>query len=66
MSIVSKLISFFVTAFTFWASLITPSVSAPVPEIKQDDFVPVMRFIASSVTPIYKLSVIREAKDLLP
>lgn len=55
MSIISKIISSIVAAFTFWASLITTSVSAPVPEIKQDDFVPVMRFVASSDTHIQTL-----------
>lgn len=34
--------------FTFIASLISPFFTAPVPEIKQDDFVPVMRFVATS------------------
>ena len=33
----------------------TPSYTAPVPEIKQDDFIPVMRFVATSDTHIEKL-----------
>lgn len=55
MSIFSKLISFLVSIFIFEASLITPSFVAPVPEIEQDDFVPVMRFAASSDTHIQTL-----------
>ncbi len=55
MSMVSKLISIFAAIFTFLASLITPSFVAPVPEIKQDDFVPVMRFAVSSDTHIQTL-----------
>lgn len=55
MSIVSKIISLIVAVFTFAASFVTSSVSVPVPEIEKDDFVPVMRFAASSDTHIQTL-----------
>ena len=38
--------------FTFIATLITPSYVADVPEVKDDDFIPVMRFVATSDTHI--------------
>lgn len=55
MSIVSSLISVILSIFIYFASLITPSFTAPVPEMKQDDFVPVMRFVATSDTHIQTL-----------
>lgn len=55
MSIVSIITSIILSIFTFFASLITPSFVAPVPEIKQDDFIPVMRFVATSDTHIESL-----------
>ncbi len=55
MSIASFLTGIILSIFTFFASLTTPSFVAPVPEMKQDDFVPVMRFVSSSDTHIEKL-----------
>lgn len=55
MSISSILISIVLSLFTLFASFMTPSYVAPVPEIKQDDFIPVMRFVATSDTHIEKL-----------
>ncbi len=55
MSITSFLTGIILSIFTFFASLITPNFVAPVPEIKQDDFVPVMRFVATSDTHIENL-----------
>ncbi len=55
MNIASILISIILSIFTFLASLISPAYTAPVPEIKQDDFIPVMRFVATSDTHIEKL-----------
>ena len=52
MSIVSKLISIILSVFTFLATTITPSSNVPTPEIAKDDFVPVMRFVATSDTHI--------------
>ncbi len=52
MSIVSSLTAIILSVFIYLASLITPSFVAPVPEIEQDDFVPVMRFVATSDTHI--------------
>ena len=52
---VSFLISIVLSIFTFFASLISPSFVAPVPEMEEDDFVPVMRFVATSDTHIQKL-----------
>ena len=46
------LVSICVSIFTFIATLITPSYVADVPEVKDDDFVPVMRFVATSDTHI--------------
>lgn len=43
-----SVISIIVSIFTLFASLITPDFTAPVPEIIQDDFIPVMRFVATS------------------
>lgn len=55
MNIVSTLISIILSVFIYFASLITPSFTAPVPEMGQDDFVPVMRFVATSDTHIKTL-----------
>lgn len=55
MSISSVLISIVLSVFTFIASLMTPSYVAPVPETAKDDFVPVMRFVATSDTHIEEL-----------
>ena len=55
MNLVSSLISIILNVFICFASLITPSFVAPVPEMKQDDFVPVMRFVAASDTHIETL-----------
>ena len=55
MSISSILISIILSVCTFFASLTTPSFVSPVPEIEQDDFIPVMRFAATSDTHIEKL-----------
>lgn len=55
MSLISRLISFILSIFTCFASAMTPSFVAPVPEIAQDDFVPVMRFVATSDTHISTL-----------
>ncbi|MBR6634535.1 MAG: hypothetical protein IKL41_02775 [Clostridia bacterium] len=52
MGALSSLISVILGIFTYFASLISPSFTAPVPEMKQDDFVPVMRFVATSDTHI--------------
>ena len=52
MNMVSILTSIILSVFTLFASLVTPSYVAPVPEMKQDDFVPVMRFVATSDTHI--------------
>lgn len=50
-----SIISFILSIFTFIASLITPGFVSPVPENKEDDFVPVMRFVATSDTHIQTL-----------
>lgn len=55
MSALSSLISIILGVFTYFASMITPSFTAPVPQIEQDDFVPVMRFVATSDTHIETL-----------
>lgn len=55
MSIMSNLISIILSAFIYFASIITPSFVAPVPEMNQDDFIPVMRFVATSDTHIETL-----------
>ena len=55
MSIVSILTSLVLSVFTLFASFMTPLYVAPVPEIKQDDFIPVMRFVATSDTHIETL-----------
>lgn len=55
MSISSVLISIVLSIVTFLASLMTPSYVAPVPEMAKDDFIPVMRFVATSDTHIEKL-----------
>lgn len=55
MRIASVLTAIILSLFTLCASIITPSFVAPVPEIKEDDFVPVMRFVAASDTHIEKL-----------
>ncbi len=46
------LASICVSIFTFIATLITPTFVADVPEVKDDDFVPIMRFVATSDTHI--------------
>ena len=53
--IISSLISIILSIFTLWASSMTPSYVAPVPEMEKDDFVPVMRFVATSDTHIETL-----------
>ena len=55
MNIVTYLISIILSVFTFFASLISPLFVAPVPEMPQDDFVPVMRFVSTSDTHIKTL-----------
>ncbi len=55
MSISSIITAVILAFFTFAASVISPSFVAPVPEMKQDDFVPVMRFVATSDTHIEEL-----------
>lgn len=55
MNIVSSLISIILSVFICFASYMTPSFVAPVPEIKEDDFVPVLRFVAASDTHIETL-----------
>lgn len=50
-----RIISFILGIFTYFASVITPAFVAPVPQIEQDDFVPVMRFVATSDTHIQTL-----------
>lgn len=55
MSISSVLISIVLSIVTFLASLMTPSYVAPIPEMAKDDFIPVMRFVATSDTHIEKL-----------
>ena len=52
MSIASILTSIILTVFTLCASLVSPFFTAPVPEIEQDDFIPVMRFVTTSDTHI--------------
>lgn len=55
MNIVTYLISLILSLFTFFASLISPSFVASIPEMAQDDFIPVMRFVATSDTHIQTL-----------
>ena len=55
MNIISSLISFMLSVFIYFASFLTPSFTAPVPEMPKDDFVPVMRFVATSDTHIETL-----------
>lgn len=55
MNIISSITSVILSIFVYFASLMTPSFVAPVPEMKQDDFVPVMRFVAASDTHIQTL-----------
>lgn len=55
MSPASLFTAIILSVFTFLASLISPSFVAPVPEMKQDDFIPVMRFVATSDTHIENL-----------
>ena len=52
MSISVFLTSIILSVFTIVASFVSPLYTAPVPEIAQDDFVPVMRFVATSDTHI--------------
>lgn len=55
MRIVSVITSLILSIFTLCASIMSPSFVAPVPEIEEDDFIPVMRFVATSDTHIQKL-----------
>ncbi len=55
MKIIALFISLLLSLYTLLASQMTPGFVAPVPEIQQDDFVPVMRFVASSDTHIETL-----------
>ena len=55
MSISTILTSIILSVFTLIASVISPSYTAPVPEMPKDDFIPVMRFVATSDTHIEKL-----------
>ena len=55
MNITSILIRIILSVFTLVASVISPSFVAPVPEMTQDDFIPVMRFVAASDTHIETL-----------
>ena len=55
MKIISFFTSIILSIFTFFASLTAPSFTSTVPEIEQDDFVPVMRFVATSDTHIKTL-----------
>ena len=52
MNIASILTSIILSVFTLMASITAPSYVAPIPEMKQDDFIPVMRFVATSDTHI--------------
>ena len=52
MNIVSFLTSIILSVFNLIASLTSPFYTAPIPEIAQDDFIPVMRFVATSDTHI--------------
>ena len=55
MSIASIITRIILSIFTLVASLTAPAYTAPIPEMVQDDFVPVMRFVATSDTHIQKL-----------
>ncbi|MBR2078833.1 MAG: hypothetical protein IJ962_01355, partial [Clostridia bacterium] len=55
MSISTIITSIILSIFTFFSSLMAPSFAAPVPQIEQDDFIPVLRFVATSDTHIEKL-----------
>lgn len=55
MSITTMLTSIILSVFTLVASFLNPLFTAPVPEMAQDDFVPVMRFVATSDTHIETL-----------
>ena len=55
MSIASIITRILLSVFTLIASLTSPSYTAPIPEMVQDDFIPVMRFVATSDTHIKKL-----------
>ncbi len=50
-----KLTAFLLSIFTFFASFMMPSYEAYVPEMNEDDFVPVLRFAATSDTHINTL-----------
>ena len=52
MSLSTIVTSIILSVFTFFASIMAPSYTAPVLEMKEDDFVPVMRFVATSDTHI--------------
>ena len=55
MNIISSVTGVILSIFVYFASLMTPSFVAPIPEMKHDDFVPVMRFVATSDTHIETL-----------
>ena len=55
MNIFSSITAFILSIFTYFASTMTHSFVSPIPEIVQDDFIPVMRFVATSDTHIQKL-----------
>ena len=48
-------ISIVLSVFTAFAAMLTPKFTAPVPEIIQDDFIPVLRFVATSDSHIKTL-----------
>lgn len=50
-----KIISFILSIFTALATFISPRFVAPVPEVAEDNFIPVMRFVAASDTHIKTL-----------
>ncbi len=52
MSIISAIINIVLSIFTFLSASVAPPLSAPVPKIEPDDFIPVMRFVATSDTHI--------------
>ena len=52
MNIVSLITAVILSVFTFVSSVVSPSFVAPIPDMKQDDFIPVMRFVATSDTHI--------------
>lgn len=50
-----KFISLILSIFMYLSSMLVPSYVAPIPEIPDDDFVPVLRFVATSDTHIKSL-----------